>query len=55
MRRHSSNNHMPVIFFRNRVVPSTPPSLVKFIAHDSSVMTGAGNSMPMSDHVPDER
>ena len=46
---------MPVMFFRKRTVPSTPPSLVKFIAEDSSVMIGSRTSMPISDPVPDER
>ena len=47
-----SKSHSPQIFFKNRVVPSIPPSLVKFSLKLSSVMIGDGDSIPMSDHVP---
>ena len=43
------------MFFRSRVVPQTPPSLVKFRSRDFGVITGAGSSVPSSDHVPELR
>ena len=36
------------------MVPSTPPSLVKFARRLASVRIGEGASTPTSDHVPDE-
>src|SRR5690349_17482988 len=40
-------------FFRNRVVPQTPPSFEKFSRNDASEMIGLGSSMPTSDQVPE--
>ena len=51
--RHCWTSHRPVTFFRKRMVPPTPPSLVKFRRRLSAVMIGAAASMPMSDHVPE--
>src|SRR5436305_13929900 len=42
-----------MMFFRKRMVPPTPPSLVKLYACTLSLMSGAGNSAPISDHVPE--
>src|SRR5207244_8363499 len=42
-------------FFRRRVVPATPPSLVKFSRRASAVTTGASSSVPTRDHVPELR
>jgi len=50
--RHRLSSHRPVMFLSNRNVPSTPPSLVKFILIVSSSMTGALRSTPISDQVP---
>ena len=43
------------MFFSSRVVPQTPPSLVKFSSRARGVMTGASSSVPSSDHVPELR
>ena len=43
------------MFFSSRVVPQTPPSLVKFSSRARDVMIGAGSSVPSSDHVPELR
>jgi hypothetical protein len=39
---------------RYRIVPSTPPSLVKLARRDASLRTGASSSTPTSDQVPHE-
>ena len=54
VRRDSWSSHSPVTLRRNRIVPSTPPSLVKFACRLASVRIGAAVSTPTSDHVPDE-
>src|SRR5579872_5257950 len=41
-----------MMFFRKRVVPPTPPSLVKFAASAASFTKGADSSTPISDQVP---
>src|SRR5687767_6060816 len=41
------------MFFNSRVVPATPPSLVKFAASVPSLTSGCGNSAPISDQVPE--
>jgi hypothetical protein len=51
-RTHSCSSQNPVTLRRNRVVPSTPPSLLNPAPRAASVMTGAGNSTPTSAHVP---
>ena len=43
------------MFFNSRVVPQTPPSLVKLSASALAVMTGSSNSVPSSDQVPELR
>ena len=43
---------MPQMFFRKRVVPSMPPSLVKFSSYDRSLMMASRVSMPIRLHVP---
>ena len=48
----SCSSHRPMTLRRKRIVPSTPPSLVKFAARASSVSTGASSSTPTSDQVP---
>ena len=40
-------------FLRKRVVPKTPPSLVKLAAIASGVMTGCWSSTPTNDQVPE--
>ena len=50
-----SNSHRPHMFFKNLVVPSIPPSFVKFSLKLSSVMMASEDSMPRSDHVPQLR
>jgi hypothetical protein len=50
----SWSNHRPMMFRRNRMVPSTPPSLVKFANRASSLSTGSDSSTPTSDQVPHE-
>src|SRR5579885_806662 len=42
-----------MMFFKNRVVPPKPPSLVKFAARAASLNSGADNSTPISDQVPE--
>src|SRR3954467_639299 len=42
-----------MMFLRKRVVPPTPPSLVKLYRATLSLISGAGNSAPMSDQVPE--
>ena len=42
-----------MMFLRKRIVPPTPPSLVKLAARASSLTSGPGNSTPISDHVPE--
>ena len=53
--RQRSYSHMPQMFFRKRVVPSTPPSLVKFSSYERSVMIGCFVSIPIRLHVPLDR
>src|SRR4051812_42121237 len=53
--RHACNSHRPAMFFNKRVVPHTPPSLVKLSARPLDVMSGSFNSVPSSDHVPELR
>src|SRR5499427_6202662 len=43
------------MFFSKRVVPQTPPSLVKLSARPLEVMSGSFNSVPNSDQVPELR
>ena len=43
------------MFFSSRVVPQTPPSLVKLSASALAVMTGSRTSVPSSDQVPELR
>ena len=43
------------MFFSSRVVPHTPPSLVKSSSIARGVMIGADSSVPSSDHVPELR
>ena len=43
------------MFFSSRVVPHTPPSLVKSSSSARGVMIGADSSVPSSDHVPELR
>ena len=50
----SVRTHRPVTFLRNRIVPSTPPSLVKSANRAASVSTGASSSSPTNDQVPEE-
>ena len=44
-----------MMFFSSRIVPATPPSLVKLYLIVSAVMTGRGTSTPSSDQVPELR
>ena len=53
-RSDSDSSHSPPTLRRNRMRPSTPPSLVKFAARLASVSTGASSSSPTSDQVPEE-
>src|SRR6516225_10072583 len=53
LRRHECSNQSPVIFFRRRTVPHTPPSFVKFRRQARGVIIGDGSSVPSSDHVPE--
>ena len=50
---HSWSSHNPGIFFKNRIVPATPTSFVKFAASEASLMMGSSVSTPISDHVPE--
>src|SRR4029453_18150021 len=43
------------MFLSSRVVPETPPSLVKFSSRDRVVMIGASTSAPSRDQVPELR
>ena len=43
------------MFFRNRIVPQAPPSLVKFASRAAADRIGAGSSAPSSDQVPELR
>ena len=43
------------MFLSSRVVPQTPPSLVKSSSMARGVMIGAGSSVPSSDQVPELR
>ena len=40
------------MFFSSRVVPPTPPSLVKLSFSTWSLTTGRGDSMPIKAQVP---
>src|SRR5262249_6878486 len=40
-------------FFSRRIVPPTPPSLVKLHCCTFSLMSGPGSSAPISDQVPE--
>ena len=53
--RDSESTQSPITFLRNRMVPSTPPSLVKSAGRAASVSTGSSSSRPTSDQVPEER
>src|SRR5262249_20221258 len=55
VRRHSWTSHRPMMFFNRRVVPRTPPSLVKLYLIVSTLITGRATSTPRSDHVPELR
>ena len=44
-----------MMFFKNRLVPPYPISLVKLAARTASLINGFGSSTPMSDHVPELR
>ena len=54
VRSVSDSTHRPITLRRNRIVPSTPPSLVKFAASAASPSSGSGSSSPASDQVPQE-
>ena len=49
------NIQSPITFFSSRVVPFTPPSLVKLSLSACEVRTGASSSVPINDHVPELR
>ena len=49
---HSCRSQRPIIFLRRRILPLTPPSLVKGQANVLSFMTAVGDSTPISDQVP---
>src|SRR5688572_4107157 len=53
-RRQPSRIQRPITFLRNRTVPDTPISLVKFAEHAADPRRGADRSTPTSDQVPDE-
>ena len=55
VRRHSWTSQRPMMFLSSRVVPATPPSLVKLYRSVSALMTGRGTSTPSSDQVPELR
>src|SRR6478752_3829032 len=42
-----------MMFLSSRVVPATPPSLVKLAARAASVTSGRGSSAPSKDQVPE--
>ena len=44
VRRHACSSHRPPMFFSSRVVPQTPPSLVKFSSRARAVMIGRGDA-----------
>jgi len=44
-----------LMFFSNRTVPLTPPSLVKLSCIAASLLTGLAISVPSSDQVPELR
>ena len=50
--RHSCMIQRPMMFLSMRVVPLSPPSLVKFDFMTSGVHTGVSVSTPISDQVP---
>ena len=50
----SVSTHRPITFLRKRIVPSTPPSLVKSANRAASVSTGSSSSRPTNDQVPEE-
>ena len=50
--RHCCTSHRPQTFFSSRVVPLTPPSLVKLWARHSGVTSGRSSSAPTSAQVP---
>src|SRR5262249_3367356 len=52
---HSWTSQRPMMFFRNRIVPPTPPSLVKLYLATLSLISGADSSTPISDQVPELR
>jgi hypothetical protein len=52
--RQDSRIQSPMTFLRNRIVPKTPPSLVKLAAAASGVSKGEERSTPTRDQVPDE-
>ena len=54
VRSVSESSQVPITLVRNRIRPSTPPSLVKFAARASSVSTGWSSSTPTSPQVPHE-
>src|SRR5712691_9653082 len=54
-RRQDCNSQSPPMFFNSRIVPQTPPSLVKLSARALDVMIGSHNSVPSSDQVPELR
>ena len=55
-RRHDCSSHSPPMFFSSRVVPPTPPSLVKLsVARARRDDRRAPISVPSSDHVPELR
>ena len=45
--------HKPVMFCKKRILPPTPPSLVKPDSRASSVKTGSSSSIPSNDQVPE--
>ena len=44
-----------MMFLSNRVVPATPPSLVKLYRIVSALITGRETSTPSKDQVPELR
>ena len=52
--RQHSRIQSPIMFLRNRIVPKTPPSFVKFAAATAEPTRGSDRSTPTRDQVPDE-
>ena len=54
VRNVSLSSQVPITLVRKRIVPSTPPSLVKLASRASSVSTGMSSSRPARAQVPSE-